>query len=213
MIIIWNFHSGTKLSVWIRHWWWIYRGVHRGGSPIDLGQGCRKQHWTMFCCQHCSMLSTILFSIVTPDRRLIQAQQYWTIWLTTLNNAGSKTLFNAVFNSPEQVVRFLLCMMPSSARFVGFVLGFSSSTLPPIKPWWIHHCSLTLDEVTFEVTSKTFFTVRVLRMNSVVLLRLLWIRKHRHRRRRQVLGQPTVSAFWLHCFASRAIDFSFLQIS
>ena len=24
-------------------------------------------------------------------------------------NVGSKTLFNAVFNSPEQVLRFLLC--------------------------------------------------------------------------------------------------------
>ena len=29
--------------------------------------------------------------------------------LTTLNNVGSKTLFNAVFNRPEQVVRFWLC--------------------------------------------------------------------------------------------------------
>ena len=28
--------------------------------------------------------------------------------LTTLNNVGSKTLFNAVFIRPEQVVRFLL---------------------------------------------------------------------------------------------------------
>ena len=26
--------------------------------------------------------------------------------VTTLNNVGSETLFNAVFNSPEQVVRF-----------------------------------------------------------------------------------------------------------
>ena len=29
--------------------------------------------------QHCSMLSTILFDIVTPDRGLIQAQQYCSI--------------------------------------------------------------------------------------------------------------------------------------
>ena len=57
----------------------------------------------------CSMLPTILFSIVTPDRRLIQAQQCWTILSTTLNNVGSKTLFNAVFDCPEQVVRFRLC--------------------------------------------------------------------------------------------------------
>ena len=32
-----------------------------------------------------------------------------SVLLTTLNNVGSKTLFNAVFIRPEQVVRFLLC--------------------------------------------------------------------------------------------------------
>ena len=31
--------------------------------------------------------------------------------LTTLNNMGCKTLFNPVFNSPEQVVRFSMCMI------------------------------------------------------------------------------------------------------
>ena len=55
------------------------------------------------------MLSTILFNIVTPDCGLIQAQQCWTLLLTTLNNVGSTTLFKAVFINPEQVVRFLLC--------------------------------------------------------------------------------------------------------
>ena len=30
-------------------------------------QGWWKQHWTMLCCPHCSMLSTILFSIVEPE--------------------------------------------------------------------------------------------------------------------------------------------------
>ena len=55
------------------------------------------------------MLSTILFSVATPDCELIQAQQCRTILLTTLNNAGSTLLFNAVFHSPGQVVRFLLC--------------------------------------------------------------------------------------------------------
>ena len=46
-----------------------------------------KQHWTMLCCPHCSRLSTILFNIVTPDCRLIQAHrlvqycwQPWTMW-------------------------------------------------------------------------------------------------------------------------------------
>ena len=56
------------------------------------------------------MLSTILFSIVTPDCGLIQAQQCGTILLTTLNNVGSTTLFKAVLINPEQVVRFLPCI-------------------------------------------------------------------------------------------------------
>ena len=57
---------------------------------------------------------TILFNIVTPDCRLIQAQQYRTILLTTYNNVGSTTLFNVVFIRPEQVVRFLLCIRIAS---------------------------------------------------------------------------------------------------
>ena len=48
-----------------------------------------------------------LFSIVTPDCGLIQAQQCRTILLTTLNNVRSTTLFKAVFI--KQVVGFLLC--------------------------------------------------------------------------------------------------------
>ena len=36
--------------------------------------------------------------IVTTDCRPIQAQQCWTILLTTLNNVGIKKLFNAAFN-------------------------------------------------------------------------------------------------------------------
>ena len=63
------------------------------------------------------MLSTSLFSVVTPDRGLIQAQQYCAILLTTLKNAGSKTLFSLVFINPEQVVHFWLC---------GLCLQFSS---------------------------------------------------------------------------------------
>ena len=38
--------------------------------------------------------------------------------LTTLNNVGSKTLFNAVFIRPEQVVHFLLCMYLVNIYFV-----------------------------------------------------------------------------------------------
>ena len=44
----------------------------------------------MFCCPHCSHLSTILNNIVEPESGV-------TILLTTVNNVGSKTLFNPVF--------------------------------------------------------------------------------------------------------------------
>ena len=38
-------------------------------------------------------------------------------FLTTLNNVDSKTLFNAVFNSPQQVVWFWLCNLGSTILF------------------------------------------------------------------------------------------------
>ena len=38
----------------------------------------------------------------------------WSVLLTTLNNVGSKTLFNAIFIRSEQVVRFWLCKEFSS---------------------------------------------------------------------------------------------------
>ena len=57
--------------------------------------GLLKTHWTMLCCPHCSMLSTILFSIVAPECELTQAQQCWTTLLTILNNVGSQRLFNS----------------------------------------------------------------------------------------------------------------------
>ena len=96
--------------------------THKNAQPV---QGWWKQPWTMLRCPHCSMLSTILFSIVTPDCELIQAQQCWTILLTTLNNVGSTTLFKAVFINPEQVVCFLLCKpyhktQITSCRFVQY---------------------------------------------------------------------------------------------
>ena len=48
----------------------------------------------------------MLFSAVTPDYGLIQDQHCRTILLTTLNNVTSKTLFNAVFITSEQVIHF-----------------------------------------------------------------------------------------------------------
>ena len=57
------------------------------------------------------MLSTILFSVVTPDCGLDSGPSTCSVLLTTLNNLGSKTLFNAVLIRPEQVVYFLLCIL------------------------------------------------------------------------------------------------------
>ena len=56
--------------------------------------------------QHCSMLSTILFGIVTLDCGLIQAQQYCSILLTTRNNVASTTLLHPVFNNLLQLIIF-----------------------------------------------------------------------------------------------------------
>ena len=53
----------------------------------------------MLCCPHCSQLSTILNNIVTPDSGS-------TILLTSVNNVGSKTLFNPV---KQRARRFLPC--------------------------------------------------------------------------------------------------------
>ena len=56
--------------------------------------------------QHCSMLSTLLFGIVTPDCGLIQTQQYCSILLTTRNNVAPTTLLHPVFNNLLQLIIF-----------------------------------------------------------------------------------------------------------
>ena len=56
--------------------------------------------------QHCSMLSTLLFGIVTPDCGLIQAQQYCSILLTTRNNVAPTILLHPVFNNLLQLIIF-----------------------------------------------------------------------------------------------------------
>ena len=56
--------------------------------------------------QHCSMLSTTLFGIVTPDCGLIQTQQYRSILLTTRNNVAPTTLLHPVFNNLLQLIIF-----------------------------------------------------------------------------------------------------------
>ena len=61
------------------------------GFTFDTRQkitSCWKQDWTLLCCPYCSRLSTILFSIVTPDCRLDSGSQYCSIlYSTTFNNS------------------------------------------------------------------------------------------------------------------------------
>ena len=78
---------------------------------------CFAAHIVQCCQQHCSAL-------LHP----IQAQQYCSVLLTTMNNVGSKTLFNPVFINPEQVDHFLPCTAstvfghpPRMAYFLGHV--------------------------------------------------------------------------------------------
>ena len=52
------------------------------------------------------MLSTILFRIVKPNCRLDSGSKTCSVLLTTLNNVGSTTLFNPVFNNLQQLVIF-----------------------------------------------------------------------------------------------------------
>ena len=59
----------------------------------------------MLCCPHCSVLSTILLSIVTPDFGLDSGSTTCSILLTTLN-VGSTTLFNPVLNNLQQLLIF-----------------------------------------------------------------------------------------------------------
>ena len=77
---------------------------YRGTRPKI--RSCWKQDAAMLLGQHCSMLSTILFGIVTPDCGLIQAQQYCSILLTTRNNVAPTTLLHPVFNNLLQLIIF-----------------------------------------------------------------------------------------------------------
>jgi hypothetical protein len=58
----------------------------------------------MFCCPHCSQL-------LHP----IQAQQYCSILLTSVNNVGSKTLFNPV---KQRAQRFYACTLMIIAAYL-----------------------------------------------------------------------------------------------
>ena len=73
----------------------------------------------MLCSAQCSQLSTILFSIVTPNSDSI-------ILLTIMNNVRSTTLFNLV---KQQIQNFWLCKtfctLPYNGNFPGKTRKFS----------------------------------------------------------------------------------------
>ncbi len=74
----------------------VYLGLSRGKISRING---RVVSMVQCCQQYCSAL-------LHP----IQAQQYCSILLTTMNNVGSTTLSNPVFIKPEQVDNFLPCI-------------------------------------------------------------------------------------------------------
>ena len=82
----------------------------------------------MLCCPYCSMLSIILFSIVTPDCRLDSGSTICYVLLTTLNNVGSTTLFNPVFNNLQQLIIFTSVNENQFCCSISFVP--SQQTLP-----------------------------------------------------------------------------------
>ena len=72
---------------------------------FQSGNGCSCQLPPMYC-PNCSQLLAILFSIVTLDCRLIQAQQCCIMLLIIRNNVGGATLHaqacsESKFNSNE----------------------------------------------------------------------------------------------------------------
>ena len=106
-------------------------------------QDCWKQMPTgLVCCKHCVMLSTILFSIVTPDCGLIQAQKYCSILVTTKNNVASTTLLHPVFNKLLQLIIFCrvgwhsnVRVSPMSSTPTFYIKGIYGN----IFPYWLIH--------------------------------------------------------------------------
>jgi hypothetical protein len=74
---------------------------------LRLMQYWWKQDWTMFCCPHCSQLSTILNNIVTPD-------------------SGSTTLFNIVDKCEQRGQQNIVqsCWATGSAFFAVYQMSF-----------------------------------------------------------------------------------------
>ena len=73
--------------------------------------------------------------------------------LTTLNNVGSKTLYNPVFINPEQVLYFLLCM---SYKYFHFLSSHASlkqeqELMRVDKREFVREFSLTIDQMKTRV--------------------------------------------------------------
>ena len=67
--------------------------------------------------QHCSMLSTILFGIVTPDCGLIQAEQSCSILLATVEQCCPNNIVTSCFHSLLQLIIFLPCRSDLKKNF------------------------------------------------------------------------------------------------
>ena len=68
--------------------------------------------------QHCSMLSTILFGIVSPDCGLIQAEQSCSILLATVEQCCPNNIVASCFHSLLQLIIFLPCRSDLKKEFL-----------------------------------------------------------------------------------------------
>ena len=76
-----------------------------------------------------NVVNNIVQALLHPIAGLMQAQPYCSILLTKENNMGSRTLFNAVFINPEQVVHFLLPFFATFSAAVFRSAVFSCTSL------------------------------------------------------------------------------------
>ena len=109
---LWEWQFVSFLPITIQHTLWEFCQHRR---PIHS-----KKRTTCSGLMKTALNNVLLPTLFKVVNNIVQHCYTWlqansgsstcSVLLTTLNNVGSKTLFNAVFIRPEQVVRFLLCM-------------------------------------------------------------------------------------------------------